>query len=596
MPQVEADPMNYEEKRLDALVSLNLLDTPPSENFDRITRMASQIFQLPIAAVSLTDTDRQWFKSKVGVEHNTIPRKKAPCAEVADTCDFLVIEDFALDSRYCDSLLGVSGIRFYAGAPLVTREGFCLGALCVLGMEPRKSTDAERTALKDLASMVMSQIELQHAFGRIEPVSRLPNRVQFSDDLADLMRDAPDEDRVIVALDLAQSHQMERLTAVMGPTASEQVIQDAARSLKNFLGRGVQVYHVSSHQFVFLAPSGVNMVTYKARLLNLLETDLVGAEIKYAVTPVCAMTAMKPQETSPGDCLRALASTVQETRAADELVGLFSDSLDLGFRRKFRLLNDFAAALKHTDQLRIVLQPRVDLTSGETVSAEVLLRWRHPELGDISPAEFVPVIENSALAWPMTKWVLATACRQLGEWQRQGTALTLSVNLAASNLKEDVVGELLSNLSLNHLPSRSLEVELTETSLMQNSAQVLGKLDQLVGLGINLAIDDFGTGYSSLSYLQRLPVSVVKIDRSFIQALGEDPREQKLVHSMIKLSHEMGYRVVAEGIEVPEAAELLRAMGCDEGQGYLFSRPLEVADFGDLLAADHRTAYAVSAA
>ncbi|PYE93232.1 hypothetical protein C8J35_1151 [Rhizobium sp. PP-F2F-G38] len=118
--------MEYEQKRLDALMSLNLLDTPASESFDRITRMASQIFQLPIAAVSLTDTDRQWFKSKVGVDHDTIPRKKAPCAEVADSCEFFVIEDFALDSRYCDSLLGVSGIRFYAGAPLVTREGYCL--------------------------------------------------------------------------------------------------------------------------------------------------------------------------------------------------------------------------------------------------------------------------------------------------------------------------------------------------------------------------------------------------------------------------------------------------------------------------------------
>ncbi|MCK8782289.1 EAL domain-containing protein [Rhizobium sp. NTR19] len=238
------------------------------------------------------------------------------------------------------------------------------------------------------------------------------------------------------------------------------------------------------------------------------------------------------------------------------------------------------------------MQPRVDLASGKTVSAEALLRWRHPELGEISPAEFVPVIENTALAWPMTKWVLATACNQLGEWRRQGIALTLSVNLAASNLKEDVVGELLSNLSLNDLPPGSLEVELTETSLMQDSAQVLAKLDEMVELGVNLAIDDFGTGYSSLSYLQRLPVSVVKIDRSFIRALGDGSREQKLVHSMIKLSHEMGYRVVAEGIEAPEAAELLRVMGCDEGQGYLFSRPLEVADFGDLLAAGHPTASA----
>ncbi|CAN7630016.1 sensor domain-containing phosphodiesterase [Neorhizobium sp. LjRoot104] len=588
--------MTYEEMRLDALTSLNLLNTPASESFDRITRMASQIFQLPIAAISLTDSDRQWFKSKVGVEHNAIPRKKAPCGQVADSSEFVVIEDFALDSRYCDSLLGVSGIRFYAGAPLTTREGYCLGALCVLGTEPRKITEAESAALQDLASMVMSQIELQHAFGRIDPISGLPNRIQFSDDLADLARDTPDEERVAVVLDLAQPHQMERLSAVMGAAACEQVVQDAARSLRAFLGRDLQIYHVSSAQFAFLAPPGLGAAAYRSPLLKLLETELVGAEIKYAVTPVCAMTVFKPKVTSPTDCLRALSSAARETRAVEETVGVFSDRHDVDYRRKFRLLNDFAAALNDREQLRVVLQPRVDLASGEIISAEVLLRWRHPELGEISPGEFVPVIENCALAWPMTKWVLATACSQLGKWHRQGIVLKLSVNFAASNLKEDIVGEVLNCLIANDLPPEALEIELTETSMMQNSVQVLSKLDQLVDNGISLAIDDFGTGYSSLSYLQRLPVSVVKIDRSFIMALSEGSREQKLVHSMIRLSHEMGYRVVAEGIEVPEVADLLRVMGCNEGQGYLFARPLEVAAVEGILATGRIPVYLTSAA
>ncbi|TCQ13029.1 sensor domain-containing phosphodiesterase [Rhizobium sp. PP-CC-3G-465] len=588
--------MEYEQKRLDALMSLNLLDTPASESFDRITRMASQIFQLPIAAVSLTDTDRQWFKSKVGVDHDTIPRKKAPCAEVADSCEFFVIEDFALDSRYCDSLLGVSGIRFYAGAPLVTREGYCLGALCVLGKEPRKSTEAERTALQDLASLVMSQIELQHAFGRIDPISGLPNRVQFSDDMSDLARVAPDEERVAVALDVAQPHQMERLSAVMGPEAYEQVIRDAARSMRIFLGPRVAVYHVSPMQFIFLAPPGIDANGYRGCLLKLLGSELVGAEIKYAVTPVCAMMTYKLNSMSPMDCIRALSSAVQETRSAELSIGMFSDSQDCAYRRKFRLLNDFQTALDDQQQLRILFQPRVDLASGEIVSAEVLLRWRHPELGDISPGEFVPVIEDSALAWPMTKWVLATACRQLGVWYNQGMSTKLSVNFAASNLKEDVVGEVMNSLTAHELPHQALEIELTESSLMQHSAQILQKLDQLVENGIGIAIDDFGTGYSSLSYLQRLPVSVIKIDRSFIQALGDGSREQKLVHSLIKLSHDMEYRVVAEGIEIPEAAELLRVVGCDEGQGYLFARPLETQAFEDLLTTAQCGAGLVSAA
>ncbi|KQS74347.1 diguanylate phosphodiesterase [Rhizobium sp. Leaf384] len=574
--------MEYEQRRLDALRSLDLLDTPESESFDRITRMASQIFQLPVAAVSLTDSERQWFKSKVGIQHNTIPRNKAPCAEVADSGELLVIEDFALDSRYCDSLLGVSGIRFYAGAPLVTREGYCLGALCVLGNEPRKSTEAERMALQDLASLVMSQIELQHTFGRIDPISGLPNRVQFSDDMSDLARVAPDENRVAVALDVAQPYQMERLSAVMGPAAYEQVIRDAARSMRTFLGLRAAIYHVSPMQFVFLAPPGIDANGYRATLLRLTASELVSAEIKYAVTPVCAMMTYIFKSTSPTNCLRALSSAVQETRASELSIGLFSDSQDHDYRRKFRLLNDFQAALTDQQQLRIVFQPRVDLLSGKIVSAEVLLRWRHPELGDISPGEFVPIIENSALAWPMTQWVLATACRQLSIWYKQGISTRLSVNFSASNLKEDVVSEIRNNLTSHGLPHHALEIELTEGSLMKHSAQVLKKLDQLVEDGIKIAIDDFGTGYSSLSYLQRLPVSVINIDRSFIQALSNGSREQKLVHSMIRLSHEMEYKVVAEGVEVPEAADLLRVMGCDEGQGYLFARPLAPRAFEDL--------------
>ncbi len=476
--------MSYEDERLHALTNLNLLDTGPSESFDRITRMASQIFQLPIAAVSLTDGDRQWFKSKVGVDHNTIPRKKAPCAQVADSSKFVVIEDFERDERYCDSLLGVSGIRFYAGAPLTTREGYCLGALCVLGTEPRKITEAESTALTDLASMVMSQIELQHAFGRIDPISGLPNRVQFGDDLEDLGRSTPDEHRIAVALDLAQPRQIERLSAVMGPAACERVVKDAARSLTSFLGRGIPIYHVSATQFVFLAPSGIDAVTYRSYLGTLLESQLIGTEIQYAVTPVCAMTLLKLGSTSSADCLRALSSAVQETRATEQTVGLFSNSEDARYRRKFRLLNDFATALQDRDQLRIVVQPRINLASGEMVSAEVLLRWNHPELGVIPPGEFVPVIENSGLAWSMTQWVLAAACRQLGDWQKKGIAIKLSVNFSASDLREDVVDEVVSCLSSNGLPCQALEIELTETSLMHNSAQVLAKLDQL-GCGPN---------------------------------------------------------------------------------------------------------------
>ncbi|RZA30414.1 MAG: GAF domain-containing protein, partial [Lysobacteraceae bacterium] len=165
------DPALHEASRIEALRQLELLDTAPSEAFDRITRMASRLFELPIAAVSLTDTDRQWFKSKVGVEHDAIPRLKAPCAAVADSGAMLEVPDLLESASFRDSPLADSGIRFYLGAPLVTRSGHCLGAMCVLGTEPRAVTEADRSTLTDLAAMVMAQVELQHALGRVDPVS-----------------------------------------------------------------------------------------------------------------------------------------------------------------------------------------------------------------------------------------------------------------------------------------------------------------------------------------------------------------------------------------------------------------------------------------
>ena len=218
---------DVEDARLDALAQLKLLDTPPSESFDRITRMASQIFGLPVAAVSLTDRDRQWFKSRVGIDHCSIPRDKAPCAAVAESTVPLVVEDLLADPHYADSVLARAGTRFYAGAPLITSDGYGLGALCVLGTVPRQVSPAELAGLVDLAAMVMAQIELQHAFGRIDPISGLPTRNQFRDDLTDLARDRGGEPRFAVVVDLARDDQISRIARAMGGARVDEMIREA---------------------------------------------------------------------------------------------------------------------------------------------------------------------------------------------------------------------------------------------------------------------------------------------------------------------------------------------------------------------------------
>jgi EAL domain-containing protein (putative c-di-GMP-specific phosphodiesterase class I)/GGDEF domain-containing protein len=569
-----------EESRLDALYKLNLLDTPASESFDRITRMACQIFGLPIAAVSLTDRDRQWFKSRVGVEHRSIPRDKAPCARVAESTKIVLIPDMLADDCYRDSILAGRGIRFYAGAPLVTREGFGLGALCVLGTEPRTASAAEMAALNDLAQIVMAQIELQHAHGRVDSLSGLPNRTQFLDDLHDLGRDEPGRDRLAVLLDLARAEQLNTSARVMGSSFVDEMVQEAARALREVLGNDRTAYHVAATQFAFLAPADAKADTYVQQLGPTLKRFRRASNARFVLSATMGVAPFVTGRTAPKDVLRTAHSAALDARAAKSTVSVYSSAEDVAHQRRFLLLNDFAEALDHPAQLRLVFQPRVDLATRNCLGAEALLRWTHPVLGEISPGEFIPIVEQTSLARPTTAWVLEAGLKQLGEWRAAGKALQLSINVSAVNLDEKDFAERVQLYLLKHrVPASMLELEVTESAVMDNSGQAASQLVALESAGIRLAIDDFGTGYSSLSYLQRLPAQVLKIDQSFTRELTGGEREQTLVRSMISLSHDLGYRVVAEGIETAEQAEMLTAMGCDEGQGYLFARPMEVTDF-----------------
>jgi EAL domain-containing protein (putative c-di-GMP-specific phosphodiesterase class I)/GGDEF domain-containing protein len=570
-----------EEARLDALRQLNLLDTEPSEAFDRITRMAAQIFGLPIAAVSLTDLDRQWFKSRVGITHNSIPRDKAPCAQVAECAHMVVIPDLLEDSRYRDSHLARTGVRFYAGAPLTTRDGFGLGAMCVLGTEPRQASATELASLTDLAAMAMAQIELQHAFGRVDPLSGLPNRIQFAEDLEDLARDRPrHEQRIAVLVDLASPEQLSNSVRVMGSSFTDAMVSEAARTLTSAIGPTRKVYHIAATQFAYLAPPGAEEQAYIALLNQKLDELRSSAHSRFVTTTTVGLVPFVLSEIKPVDVLRRAHSAAQDARSSGNNVSVYSLSQDAVHQRRFRLLNNFGTALEAADQLRLVFQPRVDLASRACVGAEALLRWKHPTFGEISPAEFMPIVEQTSLVRATTAWVLDAALMQLAAWRNAGLDLQISVNVSAVNLLEpDFVERAISGLAHHSLAANCLELEVTESALMEDASRSIATLEAIARAGIRLAIDDFGTGYSSLSYLQRIPAHVVKIDQSFLRDIVTDERKRALVATMIELSHKLGYRMVAEGIETPQALALIEKTTCDEAQGYLFGRPMDASDF-----------------
>ncbi|AUW59342.1 sensor domain-containing phosphodiesterase [Sphingobium sp. SCG-1] len=580
-----------EAARLSALRQLNLLDTPPSESFDRITRMAGQIFGLPISAVSLTDEDRQWFKSRLGVDHDSIPRDKAPCAAVAESAVPIVVPDLLADPCYATSVLAGTGARFYAGTPLVTREGHGLGALCVIGTEPRNATAKEMAALTDLAAMVMAQIELQHAFGRVEPVSGLPNRNQFYEDLSDKARDHPGEPVLIVLVDLARAEQISNMTGVLGSTEVDEMIRHAARWLREMSAVQHAAYHVSATQFALIVQSDTSAEGFGIMLMERLNALRAGSGLRFVTTTAIGISPISLGLSSPEDALRMAHSAVIDARETQRGVSIYSHVTDQAHRRRYRLLDDFGAALdKDRDQLRIVVQPRIDLLSDMCVGAEVLLRWRHPELGDVSPAEFIPAVERSALAKRTTEWVLQAGLMQIAEWQAVGLDVPLSINISAANLEEpDFAMRVQLYLLKHNVRSEMLELELTESAIMEHPEHALQQMNALKEAGVKIAIDDFGTGHSSLAYLQRLPADVVKIDQSFVRDITNGEREAQLVRSMISLSHGLGFRVVAEGVETAGVLDALRGMDCDEVQGYLFARPMETARFAPWLK-EQRTA------
>ena len=232
-------------------------------------------------------------------------------------------------------------------------------------------------------------------------------------------------------------------------------------------------------------------------------------------------------------------------------------------------------------ELVLHYQPRIRVADGSLAGVEALIRWQHPRRGLLSPDKFIDVAEDSGLIVAIGEWVLETACAQLADWQRHAPALKLSINLSVGQVGDGnrLFTAVAKALQVAGVAPETLELELTESHLMRNIEEKAELLNRLGDLGIGLAIDDFGTGYSSLSYLKRLPVDAIKIDSSFVRDLQDDPNDEAIVRAVLAMAHTLKLLVVAEGVETAAQLEALRALGCDEYQGFLESPALPAADF-----------------
>jgi diguanylate cyclase (GGDEF)-like protein len=272
---------------------------------------------------------------------------------------------------------------------------------------------------------------------------------------------------------------------------------------------------------------------------------------------------------------RADAAMLAAKRAGGNMHCFFEQRMDADLEGVIELQRDLRRAIDCRKELELYYQPKIDGRSGQITGAEALLRWHHPTKGMISPVVFIPIAERFGLIGALGQWVTDEACRQIREWMNLGLSMRVAINLSVHQLRQsDLVDKVVETLARHQVPPELITFEVTESAAMEDAQASMRIFDQLAQAKVSLSIDDFGTGYSSLSYLRKLPASQLKIDRSFVQDVDREEDAKAIVKAVIKLSHALGLEVVAEGVETVAQQDILKHMGCDQMQGYLFAKPM----------------------
>ncbi|HHM05231.1 MAG TPA: EAL domain-containing protein [Gammaproteobacteria bacterium] len=414
-----------------------------------------------------------------------------------------------------------------------------------------------------------------------DPLTGLPNRAQLYRRLSLLAAgDSPAFTLIVMDLD-----RFKDINDTLGHDCGDRLLQGIGARLGNALAGDEMVARLGGDEFAVLIPGLDHSAAFtRAKEMQAVLRQpfpLSGIDI---VVDASLGLAHYPDQGRDARVLIQRAE-VAMYHAKQHHLGCvaYSAELDPYTVRRLTIMGDLQRAIEE-DQLVPYYQPKVNLRYQRTEGVEVLLRWRHPVLGLLGPEDFIPLAEQSALIRPLTEWVLNAALCQCRAWREAGMGLGVAVNLSPKNLHDVCLPvKVAALLERWQVPPSALTLEITETALMADPRHALKILTQLHTMGVKLSIDDFGTGYSSLVYLKELPVSEIKIDRSFVLDMLHDDNDAVIVHSTLDLGHNLGCRVVAEGVENDATLERLRQLGCDSVQGYYFSHPLPVAQFEDWL-------------
>ncbi|MFK7918348.1 MAG: putative bifunctional diguanylate cyclase/phosphodiesterase [Ilumatobacter sp.] len=425
-----------------------------------------------------------------------------------------------------------------------------------------------------------------------DELTGLANRALFLDRMDHALRVArSDADPVVVLF--VDLDDFKSVNDALGHGVGDQLLRTIADRIRSTAGSGDTPARLGGDEFALLLEDrgGVDRaIDVAERLLDELREPVRLAGYDLAVLASVGVAVAAPGMTTSSLLRDADIAMYEAKRAGKGQIKIFDPAMRLGATTQLEYRSELSSALENR-QMRLVFQPLVDLRTGEVTGAEALIRWQHPTRGDVSPAEFIPIAERSGLIKEIGHWVLHQAMREAATWQARGDRY-ISINVSAVQLRsEQFVDQVAEALELSGLPAAQVLLEVTETVLVDEIESASSALEAIRALGVRIAIDDFGTGYCSLSYLQKFPVDVVKIDRQFVDEVDGDAQRSSLARMILQMTSSMGVTSVAEGIERPGQISALQQFGCDIGQGYLLSRPLELdvirERFGVDLVASH---------
>lgn len=604
--------LDTEPERLKALARYGLDGSRPLPSLEPIVRIAARMFGMPIAAVNMIGSDHVFFAAATGFDASQdvdMRRDVSFCAHAITQNEVMVVSDTREDERFHDNplVLGEAGIRFYAGVPLLSPDGHALGALCVIDGKPRHDfSEQDRERLRELARIASDRLELRRIeiaaaqsaaasdtqageqdtatlsrLANTDQLTGLPNRTRFYHCVEEALADA--QSLAVFMLDLDG---FKDINGTLGNGAGDAVLRALAERLRETAGEDAVAARIGGDEFAVLLPRVALPAAAVSRARELIaklaepirvegHEVLVSASCGVATAPLHAQEALE----LIGDADLALHKAKRQGRG---YACAFAPAMrqEASTRRLYNIELHRAVS---DGQFLLFYQPQVRLSDGALTGAEALIRWQHPQRGLLSPAAFLPALECGPLAQTVGAWVLDEACAQAALWRRSGADdFRIGVNLFGAQLRTDgLVSEVAQALERHGLPPQALELEVTENIVLNQDRHAFESLQHLRDLGVGIAFDDFGTGYASLSLLRQYPVTRLKIDKSFVEGVPGSERDVSMVRAILDMARGFNLEIIAEGVETAPQHACLRQLGCTEGQGYLFGRPLPAPQFAE---------------